>query len=238
LQSVVPVAAIQAVGFAFEDSAHAFRAMDGELGDYVRGEIRAAGFYVHPRMWENGMREITSATRPIHSVRDLEGFRIRVPNSALWVDLFKSFGASPTPINGSELYTSLQTHIVDGQENPYAAIAAMRMFEVQRYLSVTNHMWSAYHLLGNVDAWKALPPDVQGVVERNVAKHALLPRADTKRQNDALADQLGRRGMTIVHPDRAGFRAKLTAAGFYGKWKGAFGSRAWDLLERYSGKLA
>jgi tripartite ATP-independent transporter DctP family solute receptor len=238
LQSVVPAAAIQSVGFAFKDSAHAYRAMDGALGDSVRREIRAAGLYVHPRMWENGMRQCTSSNRPVRSVADLEGFKMRVPNGALWIDLFKSFGAAPTPINGNEVYTALQTHVVDGSENPFAAISTMRLFEVQKYLSVTNHMWSAYHFLGNADAWKALPPDVQAIVERNLAKHALLQRADTQQQNDALADQLGRRGMLVARPGGAAFRAKLSAAGFYAKWKGAFGPRAWELLERYSGKLA
>jgi TRAP-type transport system periplasmic protein len=184
------------------------------------------------------MRQVTSSTRPVRSVADLDGFKMRVPNGALWIDLFKSFGASPTPINGGDVYTALQTHIVDGQENPLAAIATMRLFEVQRYLSVTNHMWSAYHFLGNADAWKALPPDVQAVVERNLTYHALLQRADTQRKNAALAAQLGRGGMVVCRADPGGFRAKLTAAGFYAKWKDAFGARGWELLERYAGKLA
>jgi tripartite ATP-independent transporter DctP family solute receptor len=238
LQSVVPAAAIQSVGFAFKDSTHAYRAMDGALGDSVRAEIGAAGLYVHPRMWENGMRQVTSSTRPVRAVADLDGFKMRVPNGALWIDLFRSFGSAPTPINGGEVYTALQTHVVDGEENPLAAIATMRLFEVQKYLSITNHMWSAYHFLGNADAWKALPRDVQAVVERNLTAHALLQRADTQRKNDALAGQLAARGMTVSGADVGGFRAKLTAAGFYAKWKGAFGSRAWDLLERYAGKLA
>ena len=159
LQSVVPVAAIQAVGFAFKNSAEAFRALDGPLGDYVREEIRKAGLYVHPKMWENGMRQVTSSARPIRTAADLDGFKIRTPPGALWVDLFKSLGAAPGPLNFSEVYTALQSHIFDGQENPYAIIDTARLYEVQKYLSVTNHMWSAYHFLGNADAWKALPPD-------------------------------------------------------------------------------
>src|SRR5947209_13272121 len=95
LQSVVPVAAIQGVGFAFKDSAEAFRALDGPLGDYVRDAIRAAGLYVHPKMWENGMRQITSSTKPIRSAADLDGFKIRTPAGELWVDLFRSLGAAP-----------------------------------------------------------------------------------------------------------------------------------------------
>ncbi|MFN2460235.1 MAG: TRAP transporter substrate-binding protein [Candidatus Velthaea sp.] len=238
LQSVVPVAAIQAVGFAFRDSDDAFRAFDGPLGDYVRKEIAAKGLYVHPKMWENGMRQITSSTKPIKTADDLTNFKIRTPAGALWVDLFKSFGASPTAINFSEVYTALQTKVVDGQENPYAIIDTARLYEVQKYLSVTNHMWSAYHFLGNGDAWKALTPDLQRSVEVNLRKYALVQRRDTALRNASLGEKLARRGMQANAAATAGFRARLSASGFYTKWKDAFGTQAWNLLEAHSGKLA
>jgi TRAP-type transport system periplasmic protein len=238
LQSVVPLAAIQGVGFAFKDSAEAFRAMDGALGDHVRDAIRGAGLYVHPKMWENGMRQITSSSKPIRAVGDLSGFKIRTPAGELWVDLFKSLGAAPAPLNFSELYTALQTHVFDGQENPYAIIDVGRLYEVQKYISVTNHMWSAYHFLGNQEAWNALPRDVQSVVERNLTKYALLQRRDTNLRNESLSEKLARRGMTINRADTSGFRAKLSSSGFYQKWAAKFGAQAWSLLEKSSGKLA
>ncbi|HEX3467287.1 MAG TPA: TRAP transporter substrate-binding protein [Candidatus Elarobacter sp.] len=238
LQSVVPVAGIQGVGFAFRDSAQAFAAMDGPLGNYVRDAIRGGGLYVHPKMWENGMRQITSSTHPIRTAADLSGFKIRTPAGELWVDLFKSLGASPGPLNFSELYGALQTKVFDGEENPYAIIDVGRLFEVQKYVSVTNHMWSAYHFLGNQDAWNALPHDVQAVVERNLTKYALLQRRDTQQRNDSLADKLVRRGMALNKADTSGMRAKLSSSGFYSKWAGKFGAQAWALLEKTSGKLA
>lgn len=238
LQSVVPVAAIQGVGFAFKDSTEAFRAMDGALGDHVRDAIRAVGLYVHPKMWENGMRQITSGARPIRNAGDLAGFKIRTPPGELWVDLFKSLGAAPAPLNFSEVYTALQQRVFDGQENPYAIIDTARLYEVQKYLSVTNHMWSAYHFLGNQEAWNALPRDVQGVVERNLAKYALLQRRDTALRNLSLSEKLARRGMTLNTADTSGLRAKLASSGFYQKWSGKFGPQAWGLLEKSSGKLA
>ncbi|MBD5654393.1 MAG: TRAP transporter substrate-binding protein [Candidatus Eremiobacteraeota bacterium] len=237
LQGVVPVAAIQGIGFAFKNSDEAFRAFDGSLGDYVRKEINAKGLYVHSKMWENGMRQITSRTKPIRTADDLNAFKIRTPPGALWVDLFKSFGASPTAINFSEVYTALQTKVVDGQENPFAVIDTSRLYEVQKYLSVTNHMWSAYHLLGNMEAYNALPKDVQASVERNLTKYALAQRRDTALRNLSVADKLARRGMTINKADTSGFRTKLTSSGFYKKWKESFGSEAWDLLESHAGKL-
>jgi TRAP-type transport system periplasmic protein len=238
LQSVVPVAAIQGVGFAFKDSTEAFRALDGPLGDYVRDEIRKQSLYVHPKMWENGMRQITSSNKPMRSAADLEGFKIRTPPGALWVDLFKSLGAAPAPLNFSEVYTALQTHVFDGQENPYAIIDVARLYEVQKYLSVTNHMWSAFHFLGNEDAWKALSPDVQTVVERNLAKYAVLQRRDTALRNESLSEKLARRGLTINRADTSGMRTRLASSGFYGRWKEKFGAQAWGLLEKTTGKLA
>jgi tripartite ATP-independent transporter DctP family solute receptor len=237
LQGVVPVAAIQGIGFAFKDSADAFRALDGPLGDYVRQEIAAKGLFVHPKMWENGMRQITSSSKPIHTAVDLNNFTIRTPAGALWVDLFKSFGASPTPINFNETYTALQTKVVDGEENPYAIIESAHLYEVQHYLSVTNHMWSAYHLLGNNDAWKALPPDVRASVDRNLTKYALLQRRATAERNASLADQLARRGMAISRADTRSFRTRLETTGFYTRWKTTFGTTAWNLLEAHTGKL-
>lgn len=236
LQSVVPVAAIQSVGFAFKNSEAAFDAMDGALGAYVRKEIEAKELVVFDKMWANGMRQITSSTKPIRNADDLANFKIRTPPGRLWVDLFKSLGASPAPLNFSEVYTALQTHVFDGQENPFAIIDVAKLYEVQKYLSVTNHMWSAYWLLGNTDAWKALPADIQATVSRNAAKYALLQRRDTALRNAALADKLSRLGMTIVQPDVPSFKAKL--GDFYKRWKNEFGDAAWALLEARSGKLS
>lgn len=236
LQSIVPVAAIQGVGFAFKNSEAAFETMDGPLGAYVRKEIEAKGLVPFEKMWENGMRQITSSTKAIRSADDLADFKIRTPPGKLWVDLFKSLGASPSPLNFSEVYTALQTHVFDGQENPFAIIDTAKLYEVQKYLSVTNHMWSAFWLLGNDDAWKALPPDIQATVTRNAAKYALLQRRDTALRNAALADKLARRGMTLVQPDIPSFKRKL--GDFYKRWKAEFGEEAWSLLESRAGKLA
>lgn len=238
LQSVVPVAAIQSIGFAFRDSADAFAAFDGALGDYVRKAIAAQGLYVHPKMWDNGMRQVTTSIKPIVTADDLTGLRIRTPSGALWVDLFRSLGASPTAINFNEVYTALQTHVVDAQENPYAVIDTARLYEVQKYLSTTNHMWSAFHFLGNQDAWNALPADIRASVDRNLTRFALVARRDTALRNASLREKLARRGMAVNAAQTAGFRAKLSASGFYAHWKDVFGAEAWTLLEAHSGKLS
>ena len=235
LTSLVPVAAIQGVGFAFKDSKTVFEAMDGDVGKMVQKETDSKGLIAFDRIWENGFRQITSSTHPITKVEDLENFKIRTPPGRLWIDLFKTLGASPTPINLAEAYTALQTKVVDGQENPYAVIETTKFYEVQKYLSVTNHMWDGYWLLGNKEAFNALPPDIQEIVKRNTTKYALLERGDVSRLNASLADKLGRRGLIVNKADTSGFHKRLGP--FYTKWKGEFGDVAWATLEKYSGKL-
>jgi tripartite ATP-independent transporter DctP family solute receptor len=233
---VVPVAQIENVGFAFRDASAALAAMDGELGAYLRGEIAARGLVGLDRMWDNGMRQITTSTKPVREAADLAGLKLRTPPGALWVDLFRTLGAAPAPIAGAELYTALQTRVVDGQENALAAIEATRIYEVQRYLALTNHMWAGYWMLANGEAWNALPPDVRAIVQRENARFATRQRRDVALLNDSLADKLQRRGLAFNAADRGSFRARL--APFYAKWKGEFGTRAWSLLEASAGRLS
>src|SRR6201997_2802720 len=99
LSTLVPVASINGVGFAFKDYSQVWPTMDGGLGTLVRGEIAKRGLYAFAKMYDNGYREITSSTKPIKTPEDLSGFKIRVPASPLWTSMFKAFGASPTTIN-------------------------------------------------------------------------------------------------------------------------------------------
>lgn len=235
LSTVIPVAGIAAVGYSFNSPAEAHAAFDGRLGAYIRAEIATKELYAFEKIWENGMRNVTSTPKPIRSAADFTNFKIRTPNGKVYVDLFRELGAAPTPINFSELYTALQTHVVDGQENPLLNIEFARLFEVQKYLSLTNHMWAGYWLLANGDVWKGLPRDVQAVVSKHAAAYTLRQRKDVMALNDSLIGKLKSQGMEVNTADTAGMRAKLH--GFYKTWKGEYGTTAWNLLESYSGKL-
>jgi tripartite ATP-independent transporter DctP family solute receptor len=235
LTNVVPVAGIQGVPFAFKSLKDVFAAFDGDLGAYVRKEIENNGLYAFPLITDNGFRQITNSVRPISTVKDLEGLKIRTPVGKLWVDLFKTLGAQVATINISEAYSALQTHVVDGQENPYIVIEFQRFFEVNKYLSVTNHMWDGYWFLANLDAWKALGPDNQKIVSKYADIYSRGERRDNNNFNIALAEKLGRQGMAINTADTATFKAKLPD--FYARWKNEFGSTAWSIMEKYTGKL-
>src|SRR5213080_2739243 len=144
LATLVPAASINGIGFAFPDYDTVWKAMDGGLGAYVRSEINKAGLVVMDKIWDNGFRQTTSSSKPINGPDDFKGFKIRVPVSPLWTSMFKAFDAAPASINLNETYSALQTKIVEGQENPLAVISTTKFYEVQKYRSLTTHMWAGY----------------------------------------------------------------------------------------------
>jgi len=238
LSTLVPAASINGIGFAFPDYDTVWKAMDGDLGAYVRGEISKAGLVVMDKIWDNGFRQTTSSTRPILGPDDFKGFKIRVPVSPLWVSMFKAFDAAPASINFSEVYSALQTKVVDGQENPLAIISTAKLYEVQKYCSLTNHMWDGFWFLANRRAWEAVPQDMRAIVAKNINAAAVNQRADVAKLNATLQQDLAGKGLTFNQPNVAPFRDKLRSAGFYSEWKGKYGDQPWNLLERAVGKLS
>ncbi len=237
LQTLVPAAGINGVGFAFPDYPSVWKAMDGDLGAHIRKEISKKGLIAMDKIWDNGFRQITTSTRPINKAEDLKGMKIRVPPSPMWTSIFKSLDASPTSINFAEVYSALQTKIVEAQENPLAIISTAKLYEVQKYLSITNHMWDGYWMLANRKAFEKLPADLQKLVSNKFNEAAVKERAATEALNTNLQKELADKGMTINQADTASLRAKLKSAGFYAEWKAKFGDEAWSILERYTGNL-
>ena len=238
LATLVPAASIPNTGFAFEDYDAVWRAMDGALGDYIRAQIAKSGIVTVCKMQDNGFRQITSSTRPIEKPEDLKGFKIRVPPAPILTSLFSALGAGPTPINFSELYSALQTKIVEGQENPLAIIATTRLYEVQKYCSTTSHVWDGYWILGNRRAWQNLPEDLRQIATQEFDKSALAEREDIAKLSQSLRQDLTAKGVQFNDVDRAAFRDVLRKSSFYKDWRGKFGDEAWKLLEGTSGSLA
>jgi tripartite ATP-independent transporter DctP family solute receptor len=238
LSTLVPVASINGMGFAFPNYDTVWRAMDGDLGTYVRAQIAKANLVAMDKIWDNGFREITSSSKPIASPADLKDFKIRVPVSPLWTSMFKAFGSAPTSINFSEVYTALQTKVVDGQENPLAIISTAKLYEVQKFCSLTNHMWDGFWFLANKRAWEQLPADLRTIVAKHVNAAALKERADVAELNASLQKDLAAKGLVFNQPNANQFRDELRKAGFYAEWKGKYGEEAWAALEKVTGKLA
>lgn len=238
ISTVVPVTAITNLGFAFSDYDQVWRGVDGELGKTIRAQIDKSGYVSVSKAADNGFRQITSTAKPIKTPDDLRGYRIRVPVSPIFTSLFQTLGANPTSINFNELYTALQTHLVDGQENGLVTIEAGKLYEVQKYVSETNHIWDPFWLLGNPRAFNALPDDLKTIVRREFDRASIEQRADVARLDASLKSQLTQKGLTFVPADRAAFRAALGKAGFYAQWKDKFGAGPWSALEAVTGGVA
>ncbi|WP_137134210.1 TRAP transporter substrate-binding protein [Rhizobium sp. FKY42] len=235
LSTLVPNASISGIGFAFASYDAVWKAMDGDLGKYVRGEIAKQNLVAMDTIWDNGFRQITSATKPIKSPADLQNFKIRVPVSPLWTSMFKAFKSAPASINFAEVYTALQTGVVDGQENPLAIISTAKLFEVQKFCSVTNHMWDGFWFLANKRAWERLPEDLRGIVAKHLNEAGKKEREDVAKLNASVKDDLVAKGMTFNDTDASLFRAALKEAGFYSEWKAKYGDEAWGILEKAVG---
>ena len=238
LSTLVPAASINGMGFAFADYDTVWKAMDGDLGAYIRAQIAKANLIAMEKIWDNGFRQTTTSTKPVATPDDFRGMKLRVPPSPLWTSMFKAFDASPASINFNEVYSALQTKIVDGQENPLAIIATAKLYEVQKYCSLTNHMWDGFWFLANQRAWQSLPDDVRTIVAKHINAAGLKERDDVAKLNASLQQDLTAKGLVFNRPDPAPFRSKLRAAGFYTEWKSKYGEEAWSLLEKSAGKLA
>jgi len=238
LATFVPTAGIVNVGFAFNGYDQVWQAMDGPLGSFISGKIGEAGLMTVGQSWNNGFREITSSAKPIKTPADLANFKIRVPSAPLLTSLFRGLGAYPTPIDFSEVYTALQTHLVDGEENPLAIINTAKLYEVQKFCSLSSHVWDGYWILGNPAAFRALPTDVQAIVLKEFNASALAERQATQTLADSLRVQLAAEGLTFIDIDKSQFRTALATAGFYAAWKQKFGDQTWGLLEQTVGQLA
>jgi TRAP-type transport system periplasmic protein len=235
---LIPVASIGAVPFAFPNYEVPHRAFDGSLGDMLRKEFLAKGLFAFERIYDSGFREITTSTKPIRTVNDLQGVKLRVTPSKFRLDIFRSLGASPTPINYSEVYSALQTHLVDGEENPLSGIEDLKFYEVQKYCSLSHHLWACFLILVNRERWDSLPANFQEIMRKHINAGALLQRNDFTALERNVRERLTGRGMIFNDVNIDSFRTKLKVTGFYSRWRDTWGTAAWNELEKYTGPLA
>ena len=234
----VPSLEIQGLPFAFRDHAQVHEVLDGPLGDYLQAELKAKGIQALPGgLLENGFRHISTTTRPIHGVADLEGLRIRIPEGRMFADAFHSLGAVPVEVNVLKLYDALKHNEIDAQENPLSITEALKLHEVTRHVALTSHMWSGFNMMIGLKFWNSLPEDIRQIIERVARKHVARQRAHTDALNRALEGRIGSWGMQASTVNRDEFRGRLREAGFYRRWREITGDKAWRLLEDRLGVL-
>ncbi|QJT10845.1 TRAP transporter substrate-binding protein [Oceanidesulfovibrio marinus] len=203
----VPEVKVVNFPFLFKSYDHVSKILDGPLGKEVLKDIEKAGFK-GLAFSENGFRNLSNNVRPVHSVEDVDGLKIRVMESALHKELWRVLGANPTPM-GWPIYSELEQGVIDGQENPVSVIKVFKLYEVQKYLSLTGHVYSAHIDVANLGWFNGLDPEVQKMLSDSMYEAAVNER-NWNRENEAgFLAELEKEGMIIdKNPDKASFRAK------------------------------
>jgi TRAP-type transport system periplasmic protein len=198
--------------FLFANAKEADAILDGPIGQKVMDKLQEKGL-VGLAYWENGFRNLTNTKRPVTKLEDLDGIKLRVMQNNVYLDSFKILGANAVPMPFSELFSALETKTVDGQENPFNTILSSKFYEVQKYLSVTNHVYSPWIVLVSKKWWDGLSKDEQKVLLDAAKTSRDFERKDTREEAARALTELKSKGMQIneVSPaESARMRDKLT----------------------------
>ena len=158
-------------------------------------------------VWENGYRHITNSKRPIKVPADLKGIKLRVPEGKWRLKMFQAYGANPSPMKFSELFTALQTGVMDGQENPFTQIYSAKLQEVQKYLSLSNHVYTPAYLIVGKGHWNSLPADIRKVLEDTAKETQAFVYDYASKDDTALLAKLKQSGMQVNDVDQDAFVA-------------------------------
>jgi tripartite ATP-independent transporter DctP family solute receptor len=223
----VPKMFVVDLPFLFRDREHAYKVLDGPIGKdllsaFSGKSIKGLAF------WENGFRQITNNVRPIEKPEDLKGIKIRTMENKVHLASFKAFGASPTPMAWSEVYTALQQKTIDAQENPIAIIYHQKIAEVQKYLTLTGHFYSPTPLLMSLKAFNGLSKDFQKVFEDTAIECATYERNLLRDSEAKQIAELKAKGMQVATPNKKLFQD--AAAPVYKEFEAQFGKETIDKI--------
>jgi tripartite ATP-independent transporter DctP family solute receptor len=204
LANAVPEYAAFGMPFLFSTPAQAFKLLDGSLGKELADKSAEKGLVVLG-YWDNGIRHMTNSKRPITRAEDMKGLKMRTPPDAVLVDIMQSLGAEAQQIKFAELYVALQQGVVDGQENPLVNIHASKLYEVQKHLALTSHMFQMTPFLMSKRSWDKLSEADRKAVTEAAAEATALQRRLSQEADDKLLADLKSKGVQVTTPDKAGF---------------------------------
>jgi tripartite ATP-independent transporter DctP family solute receptor len=182
--------------FLFNNAREADALLDGPLGEKIRNKLQEKGL-VGLVYWENGFRNLTNSKRPINKMEDLQGIKLRVMQNNIYLDSFKTLGTNPVPLAFAELFGALETGTVDGQENPYNTILSSKFYEVQKYLTVTNHVYSPWIVLASKKWWDGLSAAEKKVLNDAAVASRDFERKDTRTEAANAVSALKAKGMQV-----------------------------------------
>lgn len=174
----------------------AFALLDGPIGQGMLEEFSARNL-IGLGYWENGFRQFTNSRRPIHTLEDFAGLKVRVIQNPIYIDLFRQLGANPVPMAYTELYTALETNMVDGQDNAMSTNVMARFDEVQRYLTITNHIYNAMILVGSKAMWDTMSDQEREIIATSATDAGIFQRALSEAQEQEQIAHMETQGMVV-----------------------------------------
>jgi tripartite ATP-independent transporter DctP family solute receptor len=227
LGGFVPRMFVVDLPFLFRDRAHAYKVLDGPIGRELLDAFSAKGIR-GLAFWENGFRQITNSVRPIEKPEDLKGIKIRTMENKVHLSAFRAFGASPTPMAWSEVYTALQQKTIDAQENPIAILYFQKIYEVQRYLALTGHFYSPTPLLMSLKTFHNLPENIQKVMLDTAMECATYERNLLRDNETKQLAEIKAKGMQVTLPNKKPFQD--AAAPVFKEFESQFGKETIDRI--------
>ncbi len=202
----VPYISVVEAPYIWKSPDHMIRVVNGPLLKEINDRlVSQAGMRALVALYY-GTRHVTSTDREIHGVKDMQGFKIRVPENEVFKAMAESWGARPTPMNFSELYLALKQGVVDGQENPLPTIKAGKLYEVQKYIILTGHIITPRLVVVNEAFWQGLSDEDRGIIREAVAHGANWSDEQIRQAESSLVDEFKAAGVTIIEPDVESFR--------------------------------
>jgi tripartite ATP-independent transporter DctP family solute receptor len=211
MSSVVPEFGLFEMPYLVKDREHMKKIEEAVVWPTLAPAAEEQGYKVLA-VWENGFRHITNNERPIVTPEDLSGIKLRTPSGEWRVKMFQAYGANPTPMSFSEVFTALQTGVVDGQENPLTQIASGKFQEVQDYLSMTGHVYTPAYLLVGLNRWNGLPEDVRQILEETAKEtQAFVYESAERLEGELLAQMQEESDIQVNEADKDAFIAASDA---------------------------
>ena len=230
IANVVPEYAAIGLPFMFSDVQKAYQLLDGPIGEELSKRTAAKGMIVLG-YWDNGIRHVTNSKRAVKAPADLKGLKIRTPPDAMTVDIMQALGADTQQIKFAELYVALQQGVVDGQENPLANIASAKLYEVQKYLTLTGHKYETNPFVMSKRSWDKLTPADQKIFTEAAAEATQTQRKLSKEADEKLVTELKSKGVQFETIDRKAFVEATKPV--YAKWtSGPIGEFAKSVVQQ------
>lgn len=235
LVGLVPALGVFDLPFLFSDEKEADAVMDGQFGDFINEKLDAAGV-VNLAYWENGFRNLSNSKHPVNKWEDFSGLKLRVMQNNIFLDTFRTMGANATPMAFGEIFSALETGAIDGQENPFVTIDTSKFFEVQKFISVTNHAYTPFLVLFSKPIWNRYSDDEKAALRECALKGGQEERRVIRAMNGESLAKIKEAGLKVndISPEEQQ-RMRERAQAVYEKHKATIGV---DVVDRVQKELA